>query len=124
MAFPERLAQACAWIERQPGEEFGWQALAQIVGGDRADQSASALLAAARLGVEARFSALDETTPAPHGYWAWLCPGMMLYFLFRVTGIPATEAQAMRTKGEDYREYQRTTSAFVPWFPREGSHAR
>ena len=29
-------------------------------------------------------------------------------------GIPATEAQAVRTKGDDYREYQRTTSAFVP----------
>ena len=37
--------------------------------------------------------------------------------LFRVTGIPATEAQALRTRGDDYREYQRTTCAFVPWFP-------
>ena len=42
----------------------------------------------------------------------------MLFFLFRVTGIPATEAQALRTKGADYRHYQETTSAFVPWFPR------
>ena len=42
----------------------------------------------------------------------------MLYFLFRVTGIPATEAQALRTRGEAYRRYQQTTSAFVPWFPR------
>jgi len=24
----------------------------------------------------------------------------------------------LRTKGDAYREYQRTTSAFVPWFPR------
>jgi steroid 5-alpha reductase family enzyme len=40
----------------------------------------------------------------------------MFYFLFRVTGIPATEAQALRSKGEAYRRYQATTSAFVPWF--------
>lgn len=51
--------------------------------------------------------------------WGWVslyCPAMMFYFLFRVTGIPMTEVQAVRTKGEEYREYQRTTSAFVPWF--------
>jgi steroid 5-alpha reductase family enzyme len=50
--------------------------------------------------------------------WGWLavsCPLLMLYFLFRVTGIPATEAQALRTKGEAYRAYQRSTNAFVPW---------
>lgn len=58
-------------------------------------------------------------TPAPGGLVAWLCPALMLYFLFRVTGIPATEAQALRSRGEAYRAYQRTTSAFVPWFPRK-----
>jgi len=42
----------------------------------------------------------------------------MLFFLFKITGIPATEAQALASRGEDYRDYQRTTSAFVPWFPR------
>jgi steroid 5-alpha reductase family enzyme len=53
--------------------------------------------------------------------WGWLtvyCPALMLYFLFRVTGIPATEEQALRSRGEDYRDYQRTTSAFVPWPPK------
>ena len=39
-------------------------------------------------------------------------------FLLRVTGIPATEAQALRSRGDQYREYQRTTSAFIPWFPK------
>jgi len=53
-----------------------------------------------------------------HGYLALSAPALMLFFLFRVTGIPATEAQALRSKGEDYRQYQRTTSVFVPWFPR------
>jgi steroid 5-alpha reductase family enzyme len=55
---------------------------------------------------------------SPYGYVAAFAPLLMLFFLFRVTGIPATEAQALRSKGDDYRQYQRTTSAFVPWFPR------
>jgi steroid 5-alpha reductase family enzyme len=59
--------------------------------------------------------------PSPAGWLALGCPLLMLYFLFRVTGIPATEEQALRSKGEAYREYQRTTSAFVPWFPRSES---
>jgi steroid 5-alpha reductase family enzyme len=55
---------------------------------------------------------------SPHGWIAIACPLLMLYLLFRVTGIPATEAQALRTRGDDYRLYQATTSAFVPWFPK------
>jgi len=53
--------------------------------------------------------------------WGWLsivCPALMLFFLFRVTGIPATEAQALRSRGQEYAHYQQTTSAFVPWFPK------
>lgn len=56
------------------------------------------------------------------GSWAaWvnlLFPLVMLFFLFKVTGIPATEEQALRSRGKDYREYQRTTSVFVPWVSR------
>ncbi|MEP6662924.1 MAG: DUF1295 domain-containing protein [Verrucomicrobiota bacterium] len=51
--------------------------------------------------------------------WGWAtiyCPAMILYFLLRVTGIPLTEKLAVQTKGEKYRAYQRSTSAFVPWF--------
>lgn len=55
---------------------------------------------------------------SPFGVLALGCPALMLYLLFRVTGIPATEEQALRSRGEDYRRYQETTSAFVPWFPR------
>jgi len=53
---------------------------------------------------------------SPHGWAAVICPALMLYFLFKVTGIPATEAQALRSRGDDYRQYQQTTSVFVPWF--------
>lgn len=58
---------------------------------------------------------------SPHGWIALACPLLMLYLLFRVTGIPATEAQALRTRGDDYRQYQATTSAFVPWFPKSAA---
>ena len=54
-------------------------------------------------------------------YW-WVpvaAPLIMLFFLLKVTGIPPTEAQAVASRGDDYREYQRTTSAFVPWFPKD-----
>jgi steroid 5-alpha reductase family enzyme len=55
------------------------------------------------------------------GYGAlltWLGPVMMLVFLFRISGIPYTELQAIKSRGDAYREYQRTTSIFIPWFPR------
>ena len=55
---------------------------------------------------------------APSGAWAWLAPVSIAFFLVKVTGIPLTEAQALRSRGEDYRRYVRTTSALVPWFPR------
>ena len=57
-------------------------------------------------------------TTSPAGWAAWIAPGLILYFLLRVTGIPATEAQALRSRGDAYRRYQARTSAFVPWFPR------
>lgn len=50
-----------------------------------------------------------------------LGPALMLGTLCWVTGIPYTEAQALRSRGDDYREYQRTTSIFIPWFPRSGA---
>ncbi|MFZ0430789.1 MAG: DUF1295 domain-containing protein [Acidobacteriota bacterium] len=45
-------------------------------------------------------------------------PVLMLFLLFKVTGIPATEQRALISRGEDYRHYQETTSPFIPWFPR------
>jgi steroid 5-alpha reductase family enzyme len=48
----------------------------------------------------------------------WIGPVGMGWALFKVTGIPWAEAQALATRGEAYRLYQHTTSAFFPWFPR------
>ncbi len=56
---------------------------------------------------------------SPWGWVAFACPTAMLYFLFKVTGIPLNEAQALRSRGDEYHQYQRTTSVFVPWFPKE-----
>lgn len=52
-------------------------------------------------------------------FWASLVgPVLMFAFLYRVSGIPWTEAQSLRSRGEDYRRYQREVSAFFPWPPR------
>lgn len=59
--------------------------------------------------------------PAPWGWVGLFSPVLMLYFLFRVTGIPATEAQALRTRGDDYRRYQQTTSVFFPLPPKHSA---
>jgi steroid 5-alpha reductase family enzyme len=56
---------------------------------------------------------------SPGGSFGLISPALILFFLLRVTGIPATEAQALRSRGDEYRRYQQTTSAFVPWFPKE-----
>jgi steroid 5-alpha reductase family enzyme len=53
--------------------------------------------------------------------WGWLgliAPALMWHFLVNVTGIPMTEEMSVKSKGDAYRDYQRTTSAFVPWFRR------
>ena len=55
---------------------------------------------------------------APYGWVTLLNPLLMLYFLLRVTGIPLTEEYALKSKGEAYRKYQRTTNALIPWPPK------
>lgn len=53
------------------------------------------------------------------GVWpTWIGPVVMLLFLFRLTGIPFTERQAIKSRGDDYRAYQNETSVFIPWFPK------
>ena len=41
----------------------------------------------------------------------------LLFLLVFVTGIPATEAQAVKSR-PDYAQYQREVSPFIPWFPK------
>ena len=56
---------------------------------------------------------------SPYGYLAIISPAIILLLILKVTGIPPTEAQAVRSKGDAYKEYQRTTSAFFSWFKKE-----
>ena len=55
---------------------------------------------------------------APYGWLGLSAPIAMLLLILFVTGIPPAEEQALRSRGEDYRRYQRETSAFVPLPPR------
>jgi steroid 5-alpha reductase family enzyme len=55
---------------------------------------------------------------APAGAWTLLGPAVMWLFLRYLSGIPFTEAQALRTRGADYADYQRRTSMLLPWPPR------
>ncbi|MSU32537.1 MAG: DUF1295 domain-containing protein, partial [Pedosphaera sp.] len=53
---------------------------------------------------------------SPLGFFGLLAPIAIGHFLINVTGIPMTEELSLKSKGEAYRAYQRTTSAFFPWF--------
>ena len=55
---------------------------------------------------------------APHAWLGLLGPVLMYLFLRFISGIPFTEQQALRTRGDDYRAYQRRTPMFFPWFPK------
>lgn len=55
---------------------------------------------------------------SPLWWLAWVGPVVMLAFLYRVSGIPWTEKNALRSRGEDYARYQREVSPFIPWPPR------
>jgi len=54
----------------------------------------------------------------------WIGPVAMGWALLKVTGIPLAEAQALASRGEEYRNYQQTTNAFIPWRPKRGSSER
>ena len=50
---------------------------------------------------------------------AWSGPVVMYVFLRWISGIPWTEQQALRSRGDDYARYQRSTPMLIPWFPKE-----
>lgn len=56
---------------------------------------------------------------APLGLLAVASPVVMLFLLLFVTGVRPSEEQSLKNRGDLYREYQRTTSAFVPWFAKK-----
>jgi steroid 5-alpha reductase family enzyme len=59
-------------------------------------------------------SVLIFALPSPYGFISVVCPLIIGLLIFKVTGIPMTEEQSLRSKGDLYKEYQRTTSVFIP----------
>ncbi len=55
----------------------------------------------------------------PGGAWAVYAPLLMLYFILKVSGVGPSEAQALKSRGELYVRYQKTTSVLIPWFKRK-----
>jgi steroid 5-alpha reductase family enzyme len=54
---------------------------------------------------------------AAGAYWTIYSPALMTLLLLRVSGVNLLEKTLQEVK-PGYREYQASTSAFVPWFPR------
>lgn len=49
----------------------------------------------------------------------WLGASLMYIFLRYLTGVPHTERQSLKSRGEAYARYQQTTPVFFPWIPRK-----
>ncbi len=46
-----------------------------------------------------------------------ILPMIVMYiFLTKFSGVPMAEKLSLEKRGDVYKEYQRTTSAFIPWF--------
>lgn len=58
--------------------------------------------------------AMGQTSNPAHGWLLWLAPFALLFLILKVTGIPPTEAQSLRSRGDAYRAYQSETNAFFP----------
>lgn len=61
---------------------------------------------------------------SPLAWLAWSGPVLMFLFLRFISGIPFTEAQALRTRGDDYRAYQQSTPMLFPWLPKRSFDPR
>lgn len=55
----------------------------------------------------------------PYGILAIVAPAAILATLLKFTGIPATEEQSLRSKGDLYRDYQSRVSSFIPLPPKK-----
>ncbi|WP_411821321.1 DUF1295 domain-containing protein [Leptospira sp. 'Mane'] len=54
--------------------------------------------------------------------WAWISlfsPFVMFILLRFVSGVPFAEKYSLLSKGNIFQNYQKTTNAFFPWFPRK-----
>ena len=54
----------------------------------------------------------------PYGAIALVPQALLLCSILFVTGIPPTEEQSIKSRGDAYRAYQARVSKFVPWPPK------
>ena len=54
----------------------------------------------------------------PYGLIAMFPQALLLCSILFVTGIPPTEIQSIRSRGDAYRAYQARVSKFIPWPPK------
>lgn len=54
---------------------------------------------------------------APYGGLALIAPVLMFLLIRFVSGVPFAEQQSLRSRGDDYRSYMKTTNTFFPWLP-------
>jgi steroid 5-alpha reductase family enzyme len=62
--------------------------------------------------------AVNLTGAYPWGWLAFAAPACMYWLLVYVSGIPPLEEHMLRTRGDQFRAYQRRTNAFFPAPPR------
>jgi steroid 5-alpha reductase family enzyme len=55
--------------------------------------------------------------PAPYGWTTIISPILMTFLLVKVSGKPMLEEKY--SDNPEYQEYQRNTSGFIPWFPKD-----
>ncbi len=54
----------------------------------------------------------------PFGFLTVFSPIIMTFFLIKVSGVAMLE-RSMADRKPGYKEYMRTTNAFIPWFPKK-----
>jgi len=59
---------------------------------------------------------------ATGSWWVWLGPAAMTFLLLQVSGVTLLES-GLKARKPAYAAYVARTSAFVPWFPKEGRGA-
>jgi steroid 5-alpha reductase family enzyme len=64
------------------------------------------------------------TSSSQLGLYTIYSPLLMLFMLTKVSGVKLTEQHALQARGSEYENYQKTTSAFVPWFKFPISHPK
>ena len=120
-ATPWTLAALLVWLVALSGETIADVQLAT----HRADTTKAGL--ACRSGVWARsrhpnyffewlhwFTYVFLAAGSTYAWMTWIGPVSMLACLLWITGIPWTEAQAMRSRSQDYARYRREVSSFLP----------